>query len=114
MLALGLPGTFHVSRFESVFELYAVLLTAWALARIVAAAWRIGLASKLVTVSALGAMAILIFAERVSYLRQNDQWGDESLAAIQREGADLNAALADLRTILRERPGRVWSGPTGA
>ncbi len=31
MLALGLPRTFHVSRFESVFELFAVLLTAWAL-----------------------------------------------------------------------------------
>ena len=38
MLALGLPGTFHVSRFESVFEMFAVLLTAWALAKGVAAA----------------------------------------------------------------------------
>ena len=38
MLALGLPANFHVSRFESVFELFAVLLTAWALAKVVAAA----------------------------------------------------------------------------
>ena len=34
MLALGLPANFHVSRFESVFELFAVLLTAWALAKV--------------------------------------------------------------------------------
>ena len=43
----------------------------------------------------------------------SNYWGDESLAAIAREGADLDASLADIRTILRERPGRVWSGPTG-
>jgi hypothetical protein len=113
MLALGLPGTFHVSRFESVFELFAVLLTAWALAKGVTASWRAGYAAKLVTLIALGAMAIVIFVERASYLRLNNQWGDESLAAIVLEGGDLDASLADIRTILRERPGRVWCGPTG-
>jgi hypothetical protein len=113
MLALGLPGTFHVSRFESVFEMFAVLLTAWALAKGVAAAWRAGYAAKLVTLIALSAMAIVIFAERASYLKLNNQWGDESLAAIVVEGGDLDASLADIRTILGERPGRVWCGPTG-
>ncbi|MGH7926131.1 MAG: hypothetical protein ACREQH_16230 [Candidatus Binatus sp.] len=114
MLALGLPGAFHVSRFESVFELFSVLLMAWALAKMVSAAWRVGYAGKVASAIALGAIAIVIFSERANFLRLNDQWGDESLAAIAREGADLDAALADLRTILRERPGRVWSGPTGA
>ncbi|MGB8413603.1 MAG: hypothetical protein WCE23_12345 [Candidatus Binatus sp.] len=113
MLALGLPGTFHVSRFESVFELFAVLLTAWGMARIVAAAWRVGYSGKVATVIALGAIAVVIFAERASYLKQNDDWGDESLAGIAREGGDLDAALGDIRTILRERPGRVWAGPSG-
>jgi hypothetical protein len=113
MLALGLPGTFHVSRFESVFELFAVLLTAWGMAKIVAAAWRFGYSGKVATVISLGAIAIVIFAERASYLKQNDQWGDESLAGIAREGGDLDAALGDIRTILRERPGRVWAGPSG-
>ncbi len=113
MLALGLPGTFHVSRFESVFELFAVLLTAWGMARIVAAAWRFGYSGKVATVIALGAIAVVIFAERASYLKLNDYWGDESLAGIAREGGDLDAALADIRTILRERPGRVWAGPSG-
>ena len=48
MIALGLPRTFHISRFESVFELFAVLLMAWALAKIVAAAWKAGRAARLV------------------------------------------------------------------
>ena len=113
MLALGLPAAFHVSRFESVFELFAVLLTAWALAKGVAAGWRIGFAGRLATAVTFGAIAFFIFAERASFLRMNNYWGDESLAAIAIEGADLDASLADIRTILRERPGRVWSGPTG-
>ncbi len=113
MLALGLPANFHVSRFESVFELFAVLLTAWALAKAVAAGWRVGFAGRLVTTVALGAIAFVIFSERASFLSMNNYWGDESLAAIAREGGDLDASLADIRTIVRERPGRVWSGPTG-
>src|ERR1700751_2043626 len=60
MLALGLPGTFHVSRFESVFELFAVLLTAWALANLAKAAWKSGYAGKLAAVIALSAMASVI------------------------------------------------------
>src|ERR1039458_3028168 len=113
MLALGLPGTFHVSRFESVFELVAVLVTAWGLARMVAAAARFGFSGKVLTVIALAAMAFVIFAERARYLKLSNYWGDESLAGIAREGGDLDAALADIRTLLRERPGRVWTGPSG-
>ncbi len=113
MLALGLPRTFHISRFESVFELFAVLLTAWALAKAVAAGWRIGFAGRLATAVTLAAVAVVIFTERAGFLRMNDYWGEESLAAIAIEGPDLDASMADLRTILRERPGRVWSGPTG-
>ena len=113
MLALGLPRAFHVSRFESVFELFAVLLTAWALAKALSAAWRLGYAAKMLTVIALGAIALVIFNERANFLYLNNLWGDESLAAIVHEGPDLDAALGDIRGILRERPGRVWSGPTG-
>ncbi|HWJ39797.1 MAG TPA: hypothetical protein VNT29_01625, partial [Candidatus Limnocylindrales bacterium] len=113
MLALGLPRTFHVSRFESVFELFAMLLMAWALAKIVAAAWKAGAAAKTVAVIALAAMAFLMFAERVSFLSLSNYWGEESRAGIASERSDLDAALADIRTIVRERPGRVWSGPTG-
>ena len=113
MLALGLPATFHVSRFESVFELFAVLLTAWALAKLVAAVRRLGYAATLSGVIALGAMAFVMFTERVSFLRLSNYWGEESLTGLAREGPDLEASLADIRAILRERPGRVWSGPTG-
>src|SRR6202043_2642014 len=110
MMALGLPRTFHVSRFESVFELFAVLLMAWALAKMVSAGCRIGYAGKLLSVIALGAMALVIFTERVSFLKLSNYWGEESLAEIASEGANLDASLADIRTILSERPGRGWSG----
>ena len=43
----------------------------------------------------------MIFAERASFLSMNNYWGDESLTAIAREGADLDASLADIRTILQ-------------
>jgi hypothetical protein len=112
-IALGLPRSFHISRFESVFELFAVLLTAWALAKIVAAAWKVGHAARLVAVIALSAMAFVMFAERTSFIKLSNYWGEESLTGIASEGPDLDAALADIRTIMRERPGRVWSGPTG-
>src|ERR1019366_9250113 len=39
--------------------------------------------------------------------------GGRKSRGIAREGGDLDAALADIRTILRERPGRVWTGPSG-
>ncbi len=58
-------------------------------------------------------MAFVMFTERVNFLKLSNFWGDESLAAIASEGASLDASLADIRTILNERPGRVWSGPTG-
>ncbi|HEV2170580.1 MAG TPA: hypothetical protein VGR40_06515, partial [Candidatus Binatus sp.] len=113
MIALGLPRTFHVSRFESVFELFAVMLTAWAFAKVLRAASRIGLAGKAAVAIVLGGIGFVIFVERADYLRLNNTWGDEALAAIAREGPDLDASLGDIRAILHERPGRVWSGPTG-
>ena len=113
MLALGLPRTFHVSRFESVFELFAVLLTAWAFAKIISAAWRIGYSGKLVSVIVLAAMAFVMFTERANFLKLSNFWGEESLDGIASEGPSLDASLADIRKILNERPGRVWSGPTG-
>jgi hypothetical protein len=113
MIALGLPRTFHVSRFESVFELFAVMLTGWALAKVVRVASRVGFVAKAALAIALSAMALVIFTERIGYLELNNLWGDESLAGIAQEGPDLEASLSDIRAILRERPGRVWSGPTG-
>src|SRR5271168_621892 len=89
MLALGLPRTFHVSRFESVFELFAILLIAWAVARTVTPAWRASYAGKAASLIALGAVALVIFAERANFLQLNDLWGDQSLEAFAREGADL-------------------------
>jgi len=113
MVLLGLPANFHVSRFESVFELFAVLITAWALAKIIASSAKLGFAAGVAAWAVLGAIAFIMFAERASYLQWNNVWGDESLAEIVRDGPDLNAAFDDMRAILRVKPGRVWSGPTG-
>jgi hypothetical protein len=113
MALLGLPVNFHISRFESVFELFAAMMTAWALAKIVASARRIGLAATVAVWVAIGVAAFIIFSERANYLHWNNVWGDQSLAAIAKQRPDLNAAFDDIRAIVRERPGRVWSGPTG-
>jgi uncharacterized membrane protein len=113
MLALGLPGQFHVSRFESAFELFAVLLTAWALARLVRAASRNSRIGQVAVGVGLGAIGLVIFIERAHFVWMSTRWGDESLAAYARERGDLDASLADIDAMLRELPGRVSVGPSG-
>ena len=113
VIFLGLPGPFHISRFESAFELFAVLLAAWGLAHMLAAAARSTRWAHLAAWALVGVILMVIFVERLNYLKSNTQWGEENLAALALERNDLNATLADVAAILRERPGRVSAGPAG-
>jgi hypothetical protein len=63
--------------------------------------------------AALGAALVLIGVERAEYLRVNAQWGELNLTAYEHECGDLESAIADLRAILVERPGRVSAGKAG-
>ena len=110
LVLVGIPSQFHLHRLQAAFELFAVLLAAWGLERVVAAAIR---APGLVTIAAgaaVGAAIMLLAIDRADFLRFNTTWGEANLAAFQRERGDLDAALADIQTILDQRPGRVSAG----
>lgn len=111
MILAGVPADLHLHRLQAVFELSAILLGAYGIAQLINEAWK----RKLwllapAGVIAVGVVLIMIGADRAEYLNQNQEWGEENLAAYQREGPDLEAALADVRAILAERPGRVSAG----
>ncbi len=110
LVLAGIPSQFHLHRLEAAFELFAVLLAAWGLERIIAAAIRSPGLVAIAMGAVLGGALVLIAAERVQYLSLNAQWGESNLTAYAHERGDLDAALADVRTILAERPGRVSAG----
>jgi len=110
LVLAGIPAGFPLHRLEGAFELFAMLLAGWGLERAIAAATR---APALITIAVgavLGAAILLLALDRAEYLRLNALWGEANLTAFQRERGDLEAALADVRTILAERPGRVSAG----
>ena len=110
LLLVGVPRDLHLHRLQAAFELSVVLLAAWGLAQLVGMAWSRRRA--LGVVAAVAVLGALVPAglERARYLGDSARWGEESLAAVARERADLEAALADVRAILAERPGRVSAG----
>jgi hypothetical protein len=113
LLLVGIPSQFHLHRLQGAFELFAVLLAGWGLERAIAAAIR---APGLITIAVgalLGAAILVMALERAEFLRVNILWGEMNLAAFQSDRADLEAALADVRKILAERPGRVSAGKAG-
>lgn len=110
MAVVGLPAQFQVSRFESVFELFAILLIAHGLATIVLAAPGAGRLAPVMAGAGLGAMLLVIGQERAAFLSQSANWGEQTLAAYAGQRADLDAALSDIHRILVARPGRVYAG----
>jgi hypothetical protein len=105
LLLAGVPGDLPLHRLQAAFELSAVLLAAWGVERITIKAASINRWVALAAAAGVAAATIAIGAERARYLQQNASWGEENLVAFERERADLEAALADVRKILAERPG---------
>ncbi|HLH75766.1 MAG TPA: hypothetical protein VKV28_03065 [Candidatus Binataceae bacterium] len=110
MALVGLPAQFQVSRFEAVFELFAVLLIAHGLATLLVAASGAGRLVPVVAGVGLGAMLLAIGQERAAFLSQSANWGEQTLAAYASQRADLDAALGDINRILAVRPGQVYAG----
>lgn len=110
LILAGVPADLHLHRLQAVFELSAVLLGAYGLAR-----W-FGWAAerkRALAVAAGVAVAIAVVSmaqERARFLDQNRVWGEQNLAAYQKERRHLEASLADVRAILAERPGRASAG----
>ncbi len=113
LTVLGIAGQFHLHRLQSAFELFALMLAAWSIAMVISAATSTRGWIALTAGIALGAGAVMIGAERADFLASNSRWGKTNLAAYARERGDLEAALTDVRTILRQRPGRVSAGKAG-
>ena len=110
LILAGIPSQFHLHRLESAFEIFAMLLAAWGLERIVTAAIRSGGLTTITVGALVGAAIITLAFDRIQFLRLNAIWGEANLAAFQHDRGDLDAALADVRAILDQRPGRVSAG----
>jgi hypothetical protein len=107
---VAVPDTFPLHRLQAVFELAAVFLAAWGIERIcyaMAARSRAVLATAAACI--IGAL-VVVGVERADYLNQSGRSGRASLRTYEEERTDLEGALAAVRAILAERPGRVSAG----
>lgn len=130
MLLAGIPADLHMQRLQAVFELTAIMMTAYGAVRFLAAIARYtsyiqarlrraydgkphgisGTICVVIGAAAIAAVVIAIGADRASYLDQNLEWGEQNLEAYAQQHSELNAAMLDIRAILAERPGRVYAG----
>ena len=111
VLLAGVPAPFHLHRLQAAFELSAVLLAGFGVTRLIAL-----LATRHPQLGRVAGLAVALALlpigyERGRYLRQNATWGEENLAAYEKERAQLEAALTDVRAMLSAWPGRVSAGP---
>jgi hypothetical protein len=106
----AVPGEFHMHRLQAAFQLSAVLLGARGLELALMRIRRLGVPALLVAVACLGVLVLPPLGAQHAYLEQNRSWGEASLAEFERQRADIDSALASLRAILAERPGRVSAG----
>jgi hypothetical protein len=114
LLLVGVPADLHLHRLQAAFELSAVLLAAWGIERTVRAAAEMGRPLGVVAVISVASALAPVGLDRARYLQTNATWGRKNLAAFERERADLEAAMVDVRAILDEWPGRVSAGKAGS
>lgn len=110
LVIAGVPSLFHLHRLQGAFEMFALLLGAWGLERVLAAAMRGPRLVAIAGFTALGAAILLLALNRAEFLKINKLSGEATLAAFERERGDLEASIADIRAILAQRPGRVSAG----
>lgn len=106
---VGVPADFHLHRLQPAFELAAILLAAWGLERILYAARRRHALLAIVAVTIAGAV-VYLDVDRATYLRQNARIATADHLAYTKARPQLEQALAAVRRILAERPGRVSAG----
>jgi len=101
LLALGIARQFHLHRLQSAFELFAVMLVAWAIAGVIRTAMRAPGWIALTVGIALGVGALVIGRERADFLAWNSTWGAANLAAFEHQRGALDVL------------GRSWPGAGG-
>ncbi|MGA2589898.1 MAG: hypothetical protein ABSH32_08295 [Bryobacteraceae bacterium] len=110
VILAGITRDFQIHRLQAVFELSAILLGAYGLARLGQLAAERKRAFAVAGGAAVAIAILAIGADRARFLNQNKIWGEQNLLAYENERPDLEAALADVRSILAARPGRVSAG----
>jgi uncharacterized membrane protein len=113
LVVAGIPRDFPLHRLQAPFELFAILLAAFGITRAVAALAALRRPLVLAAVGAVAIALVPVAVDRAHFAAKNRDWGDANLAAFSRERADWEATLADIRSVLTERPGRVSAGPAG-
>jgi uncharacterized membrane protein len=106
----GVPADLPMHRFQAVFELFAILLGSAGVAALTAWLWPRDRWLALLSIGLIAAAVGLAGRERATYLDVNGAWGELTLAEYATVRADLDAALADARSLLDARPGRVSAG----
>jgi hypothetical protein len=110
LVLVAVPGDFHLHRLQAAFELAAILLAAWGIDDGLRAAAAYSRGVFVAAATGAGIALVLLGADRAAYLQRNAGDAAASLRAYEQERPDLERALAMVRTILAERPGRVAAG----
>jgi uncharacterized membrane protein len=120
LLLVGVPSDLHMHRLQAPFELFAVMLAGFGIARLLERLatgllrWQ---GSRCWRWAALAAGAVLLVVglvalgrERAEFLAQNTALGEESLRSSASTASALEQALAAVRAITAKTPGRVSAG----
>jgi hypothetical protein len=104
---IGLPGGFQAHRAQLGFEIFALMLAAWAVQRAIERGPR---RWALAGVLAFAAVLTPMYAERRTYLAENARWGQWSLDGLHAQQADIDALVKRLTVLAAHNTGRIASG----
>ena len=111
LLLLGVPHDLHLHRTQAAFELSACLLAAWFVDAALVGLRKVGTGAVILAALFVGGGIGAALSDRAIFLTKNAEMGAASQATFAREEADIRAAMADVRRLLQERPGRMTAGP---
>jgi len=107
LVLLAVPAELHLHRLQAAFELAALGLAAWGT---VEALSRVRRPVVWAAVAALALALLSVGCERARYHGRNAAWGEANLAAHELQRRDVERSMAEIRSILSIRPGRVSAG----
>lgn len=111
LLAFGVPSDLHLHRLEAAFELSACLLAAWGAGAALTGLWQRERRAAMPAAFLLGGLVALGLLSRADAYRSSSGFGLASLQGWEEEKGDVAAAVADVRRLMADRPGRLYAGP---
>lgn len=110
LMFAGIVPNLHLHRLQAAFEIPAILLAASGVDCLLRLALHRSRRLTLVLAAGTCVVMVLLATDRARYLQTNARMGEASLAQYEHERPDLERALAAVKTILAECPGRVSAG----